>query len=341
MAGNAQRRTPAAPVLDAQTCERVHGGIALAQELFGNSFLASTPIGRLGMLLTELIDHGVEPWCAHEEEVEDVHDRAPLPPVLDEDPPVDDPPEVPVQAPPDPLQVAQDKAANSANADWAMGGVSTRGANADRVDAIIKESGFQNYFTDGLQWCGMFVAAHYRSAGLDADLRKGFYHVANVEHFFTYQWETRVPRAIRVGDDWRDVREYHNERGSVRTWMNHGQIESAVAGGNYGALDIRPGDVVLIDHEGNGSADHITMVQSWDPSTGMLVTVEGNASGQVVSTRNDEGEVTATKRLNTGAEGNGVTINERSLAPGGQLVRIYGVGRPSAVDFEEHDYSNG
>jgi hypothetical protein len=244
-------------------------------------------------------------------------------------------------AAPDPLQGHLDQAVAGATADWQQGGVSTGGRNRRRVDEIVHQSGFQYTWVAGLDWCGIFVAAHYASAGMDSDLRAGFYHTDNVINFFNYNPDgRRVHASIKVGDIWRGVRDYHAERGSLRRWTDAATIRSALAGGNYGALDIRPGDVVLIDHENNGSADHITMVQSYDASTGMLTTIEGNAAGTVVAGKDGAGNVTSTRGLNTRTEGTGVTTNQRDLSDSTARLKLYGIGRPSAVDFEAHEYSH-
>jgi len=247
-------------------------------------------------------------------------------------------------APPTPDETLNghlDQAVAGATADWTQGGVSTSGTQRGRVDEIVHQSGFQYRWVAGLDWCGIFVAAHYASAGMDSDLRAGFYHTDNVINFFTYNPDgRRVHASIRDGEVWRGVRDYHQTRGSLRRWTDAATIRSALAGGNYGALDIRPGDVVLIDHTNNGSADHITMVQSYDSSTGMLTTIEGNAAGTVVAGQDEAGNVSSTRRIDTSREGTGVTTNARDLSDEGARLKLYGIGRPSAVDFEAHEYSH-
>ena len=44
--------------------------------------------------------------------------------------------------------------------------------------------------------------------------------------------------------------------------------------------------------------------------------------------------------LYTSAEGSGVTIYERDLSTSGDRIKIHGIGRPSAVDFENFEYSH-
>jgi hypothetical protein len=148
------------------------------------------------------------------------------------------------------------------------------------------------------------------------------------------------------------VREYHEQRGLPRTWLTG----AALAGG-----DIRPGDVALIRHLGTQPAgeiaNHIVMVDSWDPVTGKLVTIEGNVhegirpdqatgeprqtpSGDVASTTTTAPSSTAIhvrdmndqQTLTPGGAGPGGVYQERGART------VFGIGRPSLVDFEHHDF---
>jgi hypothetical protein len=218
-------------------------------------------------------------------------------------------------------------------------------------------------------WCGFFAMENYMLSDLDSDLKRGFFHVTNVEHYFTYRYafgrrdDTRVMKWIYAEDDWHDLREYHTSRGSLRTWIN----AAAIFGG--GTLDIRAGDIVLIDHSGSGAADHIVMVQSWDPTTHTLFPIGGNDGGYEVDTRptheappgelptdrekRERLEAATGQPLRPGSAGGHVGVGSHDLgsqpnpaaldadrARGRQRVRIYGIGRPSIVDFEEHRYDS-
>ena len=134
-------------------------------------------------------------------------------------------------------------------------------------------------------WCGFFAMENYMQSNLDSDLKRGFFHVTNVEHYFTYRYafgtreQTRVMKWIYAEDAWHELQDYHTARGSVRTWIDAAAIEGG------GALDIRAGDIVLIDHSGTGAADHIVMVHSFDMTTNTLFTIGGNDGGYEVDTR--------------------------------------------------------
>lgn len=206
------------------------------------------------------------------------------------------------------------------------------------TDAIAKGAGWGDnvLHDDGTSWdwCGMFVAACLHGAGLCATLRHGFFHVHNVEHYFTYHYEDRVARWVWDGAShaWCDLRAYHAARGSCRRWLSGAAIKAAAVGD----LDILPGDVVLIDHQGNGKADHITMAERYDRATGLLVTLEGNGRGTVVKAVNPDGTLVEEK-----AACDAVVRNERDLSDPAQRKKIYGVGRVSSVDFESLAYDDG
>jgi hypothetical protein len=214
-------------------------------------------------------------------------------------------------------------------------------------------------------WCGFFVATSFMQSSLDRDLRAGFFHTENVVDYFTYvynRFPKRIKKWIWADGGWNELRTYHENRGSVRTWIDAAAIHSS--GG--AALDIRPGDVALIDHSGSGRPDHIVMVQGYDATTQALFTIGGNDSGYTVDTRathtpparesasdrakREQLEAASGRPLvkGTGA-GVGLGVQDLSNQPDPAVVgrdpskarprvRVFGIGRPSIVDFEEHYY---
>ena len=46
-----------------------------------------------------------------------------------------------------------------------------------------------------------------------------------------------------------------------------------------GSYNAQPGDMLLFDWDSDGCADHVGIVESYDPSTGVCITLEGNTSG--------------------------------------------------------------
>jgi len=198
------------------------------------------------------------------------------------------------------LAIAQGRAVLAARETWKKGikeptatkAAAHRKKKGDPLNKVFADAGWSRYGVTTTttskgkkkvaDWCGMFAAAHmFRGGGLDEELRAGFLHTTNVLDFFQYQQKAnaaRAPKSIWADGSWHDLRTYHGARGSLRKWTTRAAITSAMEAKS--PLDIRPGDVVLIDHRGNRkSPQHITMVESYDPSTQTLVTIEGNTGG--------------------------------------------------------------
>jgi hypothetical protein len=200
-------------------------------------------------------------------------------------------------------------------------------------------------------WCGMFTVNHFLHSGMDEDLKSGFLHVDNVHDYFTYRHTRnpkRVPKWIWADHAWHDLHEYHLLRGAERTWLDQATVG---AGGN---LDIRAGDVVLIDVGRDGTANHIVKASSYDPATGVLLTIGGNDGGFIIDQRapnaatGNEATAEAATGQNLkaggwdrsrGAAGGHVGVGVQQVqADGRRPGAVFGVGRPSIVDFEQHPY---
>jgi hypothetical protein len=235
------------------------------------------------------------------------------------------------------------------------------GRARNEVDDIFADSGFGSMQTmrggdepGSHDWCGMFVSAGmFRASALDKDLRMGFAHTNNVHDFFNYGGGNpdRVPPWIWADGQWWSTREYHASRALPRTWIPQDQVREG---------DIRPGDVALIRHSGTapgakvGIANHIVMVESYDAATGQLVTIEGNVHNGIRAGADGEAKRNAAGELVSDAAATDSSVvhirdldDEATLTPrqgkgdvyqarGGQTV--FGVGRPSLIDFEDHDY---
>jgi hypothetical protein len=200
-------------------------------------------------------------------------------------------------------------------------------------------------------WCGMFTVDHYRHSGMDSELKSGFLHVDNVHDFFTYVHSrnaVRVPRWIWADHAWHDLHDYHRQRGSERTWLEG----SAIGAG--GQLDIRPGDTALIDVGRDGTANHIVKVSSYDPATSTLLTIGGNDAGYIIDPNPGKPATGAEARAEAetgqnlkkggwagGAAGGHVGESVQNVkADGKKPSAIFGIGRPSLVDFEDNRYDH-
>jgi hypothetical protein len=228
--------------------------------------------------------------------------------------------------------------------------------NSKAHDAVNKATGL----TSDQQWCGGFAATNYIPLQLSAQLRGIFWSTEKLLDFFTYKHGYDPYQWINVGDDNLEVQTYHQQRGSLRKWLTGNTINGG------GELDIRPGDIILQDNREGLGADHIQMVQSWDPTTQTLFTIDGNGGGYQVDNRSakqrekDKPKSDEEKRKNIenvtgyklGSRGSGVvgvgsynlsqepTEDEvtKARAKGKKMVRIVGIGRPSLVDFESQRY---
>lgn len=201
--------------------------------------------------------------------------------------------------------------------------------------AIAEDSGMDHsiFKKDGTiyEWCGMFAAAMLYRAGFCRELRGGLYHTKNAVRFFTYEYDDdRVPRWVwdEALAAWRETRELHAAQGSLRRWIDR----KALASCDLASLDVGVGDVALIDHKADGRADHITLVESYDPATGVLKTIEGNGYGWVAKVDPD-GAVNFDRE-----EGDAVVRVERDLKDPSARKKLFGVGRLSRVDFESRVY---
>ena len=269
------------------------------------------------------------------------------------------------------VALLQALAVESARATWSKGAAvdaptaGTKVTPGSEVDGIFAdgggaEAGFQGELDPAKgrihDWCGMFVmASYFRGAGIDKELRQGFLGVGDVARYFQYGLQdkdvtARAPAEVWAENRWWPLREYHAARGSLRTWTSRDQLAQALT---RHQADIRAGDVVLIDHGGGDSPGHITMVESFDPTNNELVTIEGNASGIRAAADGAREQLPfGSARADTHP---GARLQLRDLdtidQPGddrqqhGQAYKVaggstvFGFGRPSAVDFEEHEYS--
>jgi hypothetical protein len=195
------------------------------------------------------------------------------------------------------------------------------------IDDVFKDSGWNERVsvdTDHdkvYDWCGMFVvSSYYKGAGLASQLRSGFYHTDNVQDFFKYEQlhnPDRVPSWIWADGQWSSLHDYHQQRGSVRKWTPRATIQAALKAGQD--PDIRPGDTCLIDHGGGNKPVHIVMVESYNPTTKILVSIEGNTYGVVAD--GDKAAHVDDDHLkdfaHSGASASGIhEIDMSTLAPG-------------------------
>ncbi|MDA0181488.1 hypothetical protein OJ997_14380 [Solirubrobacter phytolaccae] len=225
-------------------------------------------------------------------------------------------------------------------------------ADAEGDLASPKDAHKQAYEAAGMapehQWCGFFALEKYLTSNFDQELRAGLFHTNDIQRFFTYTYTfgkgARSLKWIYADGEWQDVRAYHAKRGSLRQWISSDQINGR------SSLDIRPGDIVTVDHSGTAEADHIMMVHSFHAATNTLFTIGGNDGGYMVDTKpaakraddpkRDQLEAASGQSLKPGGGGK-VAMNSYDLDDQGRIrLRIAGVGRMSISDFEDHRYDS-
>lgn len=180
-------------------------------------------------------------------------------------------------------------------------------------------------------WCGMSPGAWCYRSGMHPDLRRSFYHTANLEAFATYGRQRnvnpkRLMTQVKVNGQWMRVEDWHAQEGALRTWIP----ESVLRAGNPADLDLRPGDILLFDYQGvydtkaderDDEADHITLVAVAPKDNGgtILEVMNGNASGL-----SWEGKPVS----------DAVARTLHNLADAKARKRLYGAIRLSLFDFD-------
>jgi hypothetical protein len=220
----------------------------------------------------------------------------------------------------------------------------------------------------GEEWCGAFANAEHQRAGLSPRLARAFMATGNVEDFFRYHHNARNPAFLFADGAWQQVRAYHAARHAERKWFSSGHVQDATP---------LPGDIVTVDIRDGAGADHIMMVHTFNSSNRQAVLIDGNGRALTIDHHPHASDVAAPGSDREVAEpaigghplhesGSGsVTVSTRHMGsqpsaaavqddvasaaraphrPGTQygprqVHRIYGIGRLSAVDYEEHRYS--
>ena len=167
--------------------------------------------------------------------------------------------------------------------EWQRGIKESGGSNrGPRIDAYAKNAKFGT----GYEWCGFFTAFNYSKVGFKTPEHFASYQKAR--DFFLYRSYTSRDSGLHAQLD--QQRTNDNKAGSSRQYfaMAESNVFKYIDGhrSHYGHIDpkdikhtwqdipIQPGDVALFNH------GHVGMVVSYDQSSGKLVTIEGNTSGE-------------------------------------------------------------
>jgi len=163
------------------------------------------------------------------------------------------------------------------------------------------------YTGDGdFEWCGAFAAACWGVAGLKLEVRKDWfastYRLNNYAAYRPLVFPKRtVPNPRPLVGPWR-----------LRVDLNDVAHAATLADKRHTLPLVLPGDILLVgDKRGYGS--HITLVESFDPKTGVFKTVSGNGVGALGPAR---------------VRGQGVVKKNYTLGKGPRVLI-----RPSSTDL--------
>lgn len=175
-------------------------------------------------------------------------------------------------------------AMDHARAELAMGVRESGGANrGPRVDLYARTAGMGV----GGEWCGYFASFCYTQAAKDAGVefagRQQLHSVQKARAWFLYRSYTQDWTSARLAA-WERTRATHRAQGATRRFMtlrgSPGDTFASSAGlphdvfGSFQQLPLVPGDYVLWP-------GHMGLVESWNATTGRLVTIEGNTGNRV------------------------------------------------------------
>lgn len=258
----------------------------------------------------------------------------PLQPGPTDQPPVDNAPVnnvspvAPLNGPAD-AQLAQLQARSVASAqqEWQNGVRESGGSNrGPRVDDYARAAQMR----PGGEWCGFFTGFNYQQNGFKDNPSLASYQKAR-DYFMYRTYTSNTGSARNQQND--ETRAQHAQAGSSRqyfmlpesptrhrvtragSWGNqrYGHYNADANTFNYQNLPIRGGDTALF------TRGHVGMVESYNPATGVLTTIEGNASGM-------------------GADGRrrsqAVVRKTYNLSDPAVRQQFDGFGRPSRFDFE-------
>ena len=168
------------------------------------------------------------------------------------------------------------------------------GSNRGPLITTIKESNRLDG-NDSFEWCGMYVGHAYKKAGIRDEIFKKlvFWSGYRLHRFFTLGLDAGHNK---VGDFW----EPHE----------HVYLHMANPTKRKEALDAfnpQPGDVALF----RSDYSHVGMVDSYDPTTGVLEILEGNSGNRVQATSFGIGseQITFLGRFNDSDYGGSVDQN--------------------------------
>lgn len=141
------------------------------------------------------------------------------------------------------------------------------------------------YAGDGdFEWCGAFAARCWQAGGLSVLARReSWASCYRLQRWAKYRpISDRKPAPVEIEQLFESPRlcVAFDERGVMPA-----------------KLEVRPGDVLIVGGVGTGPGKHITIIERFDPSSGMFHTYEGNAGGTGPDGKRRQGIVRAVRPL--------------------------------------------
>jgi len=150
-----------------------------------------------------------------------------------------------------------------------------------------------SYTGDGdFEWCGAFAAYVWARSGIRLAIRKTYFaSTYRLDRWARYmRVDTSIPNP-RPSVTQADPRMIINLDETARP--NDAKMPD-------GSLP-RAGDIVMVGGVNTGPGKHITIVESFDPKSGVFTTIEGNGFGLLPSGSPAQGVIRATRRVGLSA----------------------------------------
>lgn len=136
-----------------------------------------------------------------------------------------------------------------------------------RSEAGLGWSWIDPPYQRNFEWCGAFASYAWRAAGLGLAWRYTFFaSTFRLDCWGRYQPFEKIANPRAVGDAPRQMIELDESSGPLQAHFGDGDPP-------------RAGDILLVGGVNTAYGKHVTIVESYDTSTGTFTTLEGNATG--------------------------------------------------------------
>lgn len=131
------------------------------------------------------------------------------------------------------------------------------------------------------EWCGAFAAFAWRAAGITREARYSFFSsVYRLDRWARYRAFENVANPRPAAGPLRKIIDLDESSGPLDAFFDDDDGP-------------RAGDILLVGGVKTGPGKHITVVESYDATTGVFTTIEGNGTGAAPSGRRQHGVVRA------------------------------------------------